>query len=243
MKQVGIIGSAERVAQVIEPFGEDIWLVEGDNVRLLTAPFSTRMTIVRLRSGELWLHSPVAPTPQRLAAVRRLGTVRHIVAPNKIHSLWIVPWKNVCPRATVWVSPQFSARHPQLPVDAVLGSQPPAAWAGEIDQLVFEGSKIMDEVVFHHRASATLIVADLIQRHDPAAQGWFWTQLKRWGGVLGQNGGTPKDLELSFRDRDAARRSAERALSWDFDRLVVAHGFCATRDARPIVERAFTWAR
>ena len=74
---------------VLTEFGPDIWTVEGETVRMLgLVPFTTRMSVVRLSSGELWVHSPVDPTPERLEAVRELGPVTHIVAPNKIHSLW-----------------------------------------------------------------------------------------------------------------------------------------------------------
>jgi len=30
-------------------------------------------------------------------------------------------------------------------------------------------------------------------------------------------------------------------MSWDFDKLVVAHGVCVKRDAKAFVERAFRW--
>ena len=42
-------------------------------------------------------------------------------------------------------------------------------------------------------------------------------------------------------NRDLARRSLEKLLSWDFDKLVIAHGVCVEKDAKPFVERAFRW--
>ena len=32
------------------------------------------------------------------------------------------------------------------------------------------------------------------------------------------------EYQLGWKDREAARRSLERILAWDFDRVVVAHG-------------------
>ncbi|MEM6422136.1 MAG: DUF4336 domain-containing protein, partial [Pseudomonadota bacterium] len=50
----------------MQTFGPQIWTMNGDDVRMFgVLPFTTRMTVVRLGSGGLWLHSPVQPTPER----------------------------------------------------------------------------------------------------------------------------------------------------------------------------------
>lgn len=49
---------------MLKPLVDNVWLVDGPVVRMsahgLHIPFPTRMTVVRLASGDLWLHSPVA---------------------------------------------------------------------------------------------------------------------------------------------------------------------------------------
>ena len=40
-----------------------------------------------------------------------------------------------------------------------------------------------------------------------------------------------------------ARESLEKLLSWDFDKLIIAHGICIEKDAKPFVERAFRWLK
>ena len=142
----------------------------------------------------------------------------------------------------MWVSPRFGERHPDLPVDHVIGPHAEQAWGGEIATQYFAGSRFLDEVVFYHRRSRTLILTDLIQRHDPAGESWFWRCVKRAVGVLGSTGGTAKDLRATFADLAAARASAQAILRWDFDRVVIAHGLCITEDARRVVEQAFAWA-
>lgn len=62
------------------------------------------MTIVELGSGELWVHSPVNLAGDVQGTVEALGSVKYIVAPNKIHSLGVEPWKERYPSAEVWVS-------------------------------------------------------------------------------------------------------------------------------------------
>ncbi len=228
--------------KLAEPFGDDIWLLEGDRVRMFgILPFDTRACILRLNDGLLWVHSPVAPTPERLDVVRSLGDVGYIIAPNKIHSLGVDPWRAAFPAAQVWVSPRFTERHPKIAFDGVLSDNGPEIWADEIRHQVFHGHRVLDEVVFLHKKSRTLIVTDLIQKHDPSGEHGFWRWVKKWAGILGEKGGTARDIRASIADRDAARAARDEILSWDFDALVLSHGACLRTGAKADVERAFAW--
>jgi hypothetical protein len=50
-------------------------------------------------------------------------------------------------------------------------------------------------------------------------------------GVTSPRGSVTLDIRLSFTHRDLARRSLEKLLSWDFDKLIIAHGDCIEKDA------------
>jgi hypothetical protein len=67
------------------------------------------------------------------------------------------------------------------------------------------------------------------------------TALFKLLGVSSPDGGVALDIRLSFVRRDLARRSLATLLSWDFDKLIIAHGPCIEREAKPFVERAFAW--
>ena len=226
----------------MQSFGKNIWTMDGDAVRMYgILPFTTRMTVVRLESGGLWVHSPVRPTPERRRAVDPLGPVQHLVAPNKIHSLGIEPWKASYPSAKVWASPTFSKRHPGIAVDALLTNDVDTPWHDEIDHCVIEGHAVLDEVAFLHRPSKTLIVTDVIQKHEAAGESWIWRGVKHMAGILGEDGGVPLDIKLSVRDKTAMRRSIDTILGWDFDNLIIAHGHCIEGGGRTAVSRAFDW--
>ncbi len=225
----------------LQLFGTDLWIMDGDPVRMFTIPFSTRMTIVRLESGKLWIHSPVAPTPNRIDALKRLGPVSFIIAPNRIHSLGVNPFKVKFPNAEVWVSPNFPESHKDIEADSVFGSDTNPEWGDEIEYHIFAGSFYLDEVVFFHKKSRTLIVTDIIQKHVTAKDPWFWRQVKHLAGVLGKEGGVSLDLKASFTDRSLAGKSKEKVLSWDFDRLVISHGYCVNKNAKSIVENCLSW--
>ena len=220
---------------------DDLWTIEGDCVRLLTIPFGTRMTIARLGDGSLWLHSPVAPTPERLEAVAALGEVGHIVAPNKFHHLFVPAWAEHFPQARCGPGPGWWSGSPTWRGAAVLADEAPPEWADDLDQVLFGSGFFLPEVVFLHRASRTLVVTDIIQNHEPDKNSWFWRTVKRANHILAPNGGFPLDWRLTIRDREAARRARDRILGWDFDRLLITHGRCVDSGAHAFVERALAW--
>jgi len=97
---------------VLKAVAPEIWIVDGPVVRM-AAPFTTRMTIVRLRGGGLWCHSPVAPSNALFAAVDALGPVRHLVSPNKLHYAHIAAWRQRYPQAAAWASPGCASVRPR----------------------------------------------------------------------------------------------------------------------------------
>jgi Domain of unknown function (DUF4336) len=70
-----------------------------------------RQTVVRLESGGLWVHNPVAPTPQLLCMMNRLvqeyGPVKHIVLGTVAleHKATLAAFASHYRNATVWLQP------------------------------------------------------------------------------------------------------------------------------------------
>src|ERR1019366_2590713 len=128
--------------------------------------------IVRFADGGLWIWSPIALSPPIQEKIDVLGPVAHLVSPNKIHYAHVAAWKRAYPSAIVWASPgareRAKSQNVDVTIDCDLGDAPEREWSNELDQLVFRGSRLMDEVVFFHRASRTLILADLIENFEVA---------------------------------------------------------------------------
>ena len=55
---------------------DDLWIADGEAVRFFTLPYTTRMTIVRLTDGRLFIHSPIRLTESLQRQIRALGDVR-----------------------------------------------------------------------------------------------------------------------------------------------------------------------
>lgn len=207
-------------------------------LRFLGLEVGTRMTAVRLRDGALWLHSPVAIDEALRAELDALGTVRFAVAPNRFHHLFVGDVRAAWPDVELHLAPGLDRKRPDLADARVLGDEPPPGWAGQLEQCLVRGFPLVNEVVFFHPPSRTLVAADLafhIGDESPLTT----RLLARLGGA-GDFG--PTYLErLLARDRAAARASLERILAWDFERVIVSHGSVLERGGREALRAGYAW--
>ena len=223
------------------PFGPSLFLAEGPTVAFFGFPYPTRMAAVRLSDGCVWVWSPVALTRDLAEAIEAIGPVRHIVSPNKIHHLFLGAWVERWPKARLHAPPGLARRRPELRFHAELGDEPDPAWAADIDQVIFRGSIAMEEVAFFHRASRTAIVGDLVQRHPEAQMSGWRGLIMRLDGLVGERGSTPREWRASFLRRGPARAARDKVLDWKPERLLIAHGDCAPRNATGILAGALAW--
>jgi hypothetical protein len=63
----------------------------------------------------------------------------------------------------------------------------------------------------------------------------------RLGGLVGPDGSTPRDWRLSFWNRRAARAALRKALSWNPQRLIIAHGDWVRENGRAALAHSFRW--
>ena len=221
-------------------FGPDIWTAEGPVVSFFGFRYPTRMAVIRLSHGGLFVWSPVALTEALKRDVDALGPVRAVISPNRLHHLYLPEWKSAYPRARLFASPGLRRKRKDLGFDADLGDRPDAEWAGDIDQVLVQGS-FLTEVEFFHRASRTAIFTDLIQNFPP---GWFtgWRGVvARLDGICAPHPGAPREWRASFFNRGAARASLHKILSWPIERVLIAHGEPVGSDGAAFVRRAFAW--
>ncbi|ASA57660.1 DUF4336 domain-containing protein [Vibrio gazogenes] len=222
--------------------GENIWIFDGKAVPFLTLPYSTRMTIVRLADQSLWVHSPIELNPDLKASVDTLGAVKYLIAPNQLHHLFISQWQDAYPEALTYGTEGVRHKRQDLTFNAMLSAQADYLWGDELDDVLFTGSRVMEECVFFHRPSETLIVTDLIENFSPKAFNIFQRLLAKLTGILAPTGKMPLDWRLSFMTGKAtARAHLKKILSWHPKTIVMAHGVIVTEDAEKFLRRSFRW--
>lgn len=197
----------------------------------------TRMTVVRQADGTLWVHSPVLPTDHIMAQLSVLGEVSHVVAPNCFHHLYFAEFLKQFPAATGWIAPGLARKRPDLAHHRVTSPGQPRC--GDIAGCFIEGLPTLNETVWFHQPSRTLIVADLLFRFgtdNPA-------MTRVAGRLLGVQGtvAMSRTMRWMVKDRTALRRSVDKVLAWEPERIVLAHDQVVDRGARKALAAAFAW--
>ncbi|GAB4349346.1 MAG: DUF4336 domain-containing protein [Oricola sp.] len=244
-----MVGSYDAYEPLNTPtaIGPDIWIVDGPVLQWgygipIKWPFPTRMTIVRLPDGGLWLHSPTRPDEPLIEKVQSLGPVRHIVSPNMIHHVSIGAWAARFPDARVWASPGVRTRSDVSFTDD-LADTPPDEWADAIDQRIARGSRVLEEAVFFHKPSKVLILTDLIENfEEDRVHGWLPRVMYHLIDVMAPDGRAPRDLRANFAGRhDRLRPVIEWMLACKPEKIVIAHGKWFGHNGEAVIRRAFSW--
>jgi len=169
---------------MLRPFADNLWIADGP-VADVAGPvadvagfrYPTRMAVMRLAGGGLFVWSPTALDDALKAEIDALGPVRHVVAPNALHHLHIDSWRQACLEARFTAPPGLRGKRPDLRFDDDLADGSVHVWSADIDHVLVHGNLITTEVVFFHRASRTVLITDLIQQFSP---GWF----TGWRGIV-----------------------------------------------------------
>jgi hypothetical protein len=162
--------------------------------------FPVRMTVVRLAGRRLALISPVPIDDAAAAALAELGEVAHVIAPNRLHTRWFAATCERYPAARGWRAEELGDASP---------------WP-ELEVVRVAGAPKIDETLFFHTASRSLICADLV----------LW--------LVGAGGGrlaASRAWRFLVKDRAAARASLARVLAWPIERILLAHGAIVEEDA------------
>src|SRR5262249_41761910 len=147
-----------------------LWIAEC-NMQNGPFEFGLRMSVVQLRDGGLVLHSPVRLTHELRAELDALGPVRGVIAPSRAHHLFAGDYPTGYPDALLFAAPGLPEKRPDLKFASELSDEAPPLWASEIEQHVFRGAPFLNEVVFFHPATRTVLFTDLVFNLPPQGMG------------------------------------------------------------------------
>lgn len=204
---------------MLTPIAPGIWHAQRS---LTIAGFvvTSRMTVIQLADGGLWLHSPILIDEALRAELNAIGPVQYIVAPNKVHHLFAKKCLAMYPQARLYGAPGLEEKRPDLTMTSLPADAPPE-WAGVIDQVFMAGMPRVNETVFFHRSSGTAIVTDIVQLWR-GPLGWKESLFARLTGVRSALT-VPRTVRLLVKDKTAFRTSALQLLAWPVQRVVMAH--------------------
>jgi hypothetical protein len=209
--------------------GQGVWSLTSTLALLPGVALPLRTTILRDREGGIAIVSPIDGVASWGAEVDALGPVRAVIAPNGFHHLFALPARERFPAAAFLASGALRRKRMDFPNSTTwLEGEAPVEVAPGIVAHPVLGMPPVQEWVFLHEASRTLVVTDLLFNVLEPGFGL---------GLFQRLFGTYKKLAVSKlfvrarKDRAAYERSLAAIAALPFDRLVVAHG-------EPILEGA-----
>jgi hypothetical protein len=226
----------------IRKLDTDIWIVHGSDIVFAGAAMHTRMTVVRLSDGGLWLHSPIEMDDEVAGFIKDLGgQVAALVAPNKFHHLFVADWRQAYPAAVVLAETHLMKKVPGLADAVEITDAAPELYSGDIEQQVIRGNRMFEEAVFFHKPSKTLILTDLMINLPIEHLSGMAKLFLRFEGVVYPNGGIPRLYRWLTTNRSNIRQAAERMLDWAPDRIVFSHGEIFEEGAVEVLQREFAY--
>ena len=144
----------------------------------LNVSVNVRMTVIKLKTGGLWVHAPVAPTAEMVALLDELDApVEHVVLPTTLfeHKIFVGPFQRKYPKAQCWIVPQQWSWPINLPPQffginktGTLGQDRPP-WDDEFEYELLSPPALgvasyvsFIEAAFLHKPSKTLLVTDAV---------------------------------------------------------------------------------
>jgi hypothetical protein len=222
---------------MLQTIAPNIWHIQHEFV-VNGLDVSSRMTVIRLQNGNLWLHSPIPLSPELHNQLATLGHVKFIVAPSKTHHLFVTDYLHAFPQASLFGAPGLSAKRPDLKKIIELVPSIETEWQSELEQIFFAGIPFGNETVWFHKASHTLILTDLCQ--------WWQGDLSLSARIFASVTGVrrqldvPKTIRWLTKDKRAAHESAQKILAWPIERIVMAHNSIVDQDAYASIKRALS---
>lgn len=225
---------------LLQRIGDSIWTHE-QAIRFGAIPLRHCMTVIGLAQGGLVVHSPTHLNDELSDQVRALGPVVAVIAPSWWHDLYLRRWLRAFPEASLYGAPTLVKWRRSLAFTDTLTNSAPPLWKRDLEQHQVEGiGAFLDEIVFYHRASRSLVLADLLFNLDendaPITKTLAPVVIGAFPGCRFPYLYRPLVLNgRRFRD------SIERILDWDFERIIVGHGSVVEREGKEVFLSAFRW--
>lgn len=230
---------------MLKKLDNNIWISE-QPLKYWGLEVGARMTIIRLQTGELMVICPIQVSNMTIDEINEIGKVSFIIAPNLYHHLFVADFQAFYPQAKLLATPGLEIKRADLKLDGILARYTPQFW-DEVEYLYFEGFNVLDisgptplqEVVFFHRESQTLVLTDTAFNFD-ASFPWITQLVTRVIGGYNKLG--PSVLEkLVTKEKDKIENSIRRILCWDFKRIVMAHGSIVEHEAKKQLTKGYEW--
>ena len=224
----------------------NLWVAE-QPLKYFGLEVGTRMTVVRFNSDTLMIISPIHAEETIIYQLNQFGKVAYIVAPNLYHHLFVAQFKQIYPDAELWATSGLEEKFPDLPIDKTFNGEGTFQSLHGIEAVEVIGFNTLDmagysplnEWVFFHLESKTLVITDLAYYFDSSSSPVMQLATKLFGGYQQLR---PSFMEkIATRDKVQVKQSIQKILAWDFERVIMAHGSILEQNAKQQFKQGYEW--
>ena len=226
------------MSDAVRSLSDGLWVIDHPMVMGGGIALGARCTIVRLQDGSLWVHSPVPMGDAERAWLRDQGPVSTIVAPNLLHHFYLREAVEAFPDARLLAPAGIEEKVEGLSYEPLEEGATPHE--DELPSLHVEGCPKMEEFVFLHRASRTLVITDIAFNFQHV-EGFVTRLFLRINGALGRFGPSRLGKRVFMSDHAQVGASVRRILEWDFDRVVLSHGDVLASGGPDALAQGYAW--
>lgn len=218
--------------------GQNIWTVDSD-FSTFGIQFGGRMTVVGLTSGGVAVISPIDWQEAYRSEFDKRGGVKAIIAPNKFHHMFVRPLKNQYPDAQVFATPGLAKKLADVEHTAFNGNQTPDLLKGALEIYHVEGCPAMDEYIFHHPQSKTVILIDYFL--NMRANYNLPTRITMKLAGIKKHVCHDTIIRMIVKDKAKFLKAGEQILAWNPNQVVLCHGDIIRDDSLGEIEEAIAW--
>jgi hypothetical protein len=218
----------------MQQLAENLW-IKRFPLSILGTQHGRNVTVIRLKSGKLIVHSMADFSSDDVAEIRSLGEPGWLVESMLLHDTYSKQGHEAFGGNLPFLGPPGFGEVVKFPTQPLLPA--PAEWADEVAVIEIKGAPRLKEHAFIHLPTRTLIVADLVFNFSPDEKGWdrffhrYLAGLKRYPGMT-------RVFRMCVTDRKAFHDSINQVMDTGFDRLIVGHGDVIESDGRDGLARA-----
>ena len=216
---------------------ENLWLLAYP-LRMLGADLRRNVTLIRLRSGKMVIHSTAPFSPDDVAAIRTLGAPGWLLDGILRHDTFAKEGRLAFP-GIPYLAPEGFSEVVGFATTTIV--PPPIEWDGELLALEIQGAPEARDTALFHVPSRTLILTELIFNFGGDEP--IWTELLLRVAVGGEHHpGMPRPVKAGVKDAAAFQSSLATIIGWDFYRVIVGHGDVIEQDGKAKLRTALAAA-
>jgi hypothetical protein len=216
----------------IKSIAEGLWM-QTFPLKMLGANLQRNVTIVRLDSGKLVVHSTAPFSGEDVAEISALGAPGWLLDGILRHDTFAKEGRAAFP-GIPYLAPEGFSAVVGFPTSPIVPA--PAEWGSELLALEIQGAPEARDTALLHVKSKTLILTELLFNFGDEP---VWTELLLRVAVGSHHHpGLSRPYKWGVKDQGAFQESMATILGWDFDRVIMGHGEPIASGGKPRLRTA-----